>query len=191
MSTLHQATEQLQRLLAGHLETVTAAAANAAPALERAAEIFKREVRALLGDDAPDDDAVRRAARQTLAEQAWERRLGALLDTSDVVDLLSVSRQQVSALAKNHRLIALKHDGRHRFPAWQFAGTTAKQRACLAEAHQRFVDLAGLSPWAATAWFLSEHPELDDRDPVSYLRADGSCDLLLTAAQRDAARAAQ
>lgn len=191
MSTLQEAAAQLQTLLASQVQRATVAAGEAGPALEHAAEVFKREVHALLGDDAPDDSAVRRAARQTVAEQAWERRVGALIDTSDVVALLGVSRQQVNALAKNRRLIALKQDGRHRFPAWQFAGTDAKQRACLAEAHTRLVDVAALSPWAATAWFLNEHPELGDLDPVTYLRAHGSCEGLVAAAQRDAARAAQ
>lgn len=188
MAALRDATEQLQQLVA---ERTEAAAAAPSAALERAGEIFIGELGALLGDAPPDDDVVRRAARQTVAVQAWERRLGTLIDSSDVVALLGVTRQQVSALAKQHRLIALKHDGRHRFPAWQFADTDARQRACLAAAHRRLVDGARLSPWTATSWFVAAHPELDDVDPVSFLQAGGGCDRVLAVADRDAARAAQ
>lgn len=191
MAALLDATEQLQRLLAATTAPASSSSATATPALDRAAEIFKTEVRALLGDEAPDDDAVRRATRQTLAEQAWERRLGTLMDTADVVALLDVSRQHVNALAKDHRLIALKHDSRQRYPAWQFGVPTAAQRACLAAAHQQLVDGGELTPWTAASWFLAAHAELDDRDPVAFLRDGGTCERVLAASGRDAARAAQ
>lgn len=191
MLALDDATEQLQRVLALRLEHATSGSATTTPALEHAAEVFKAEVRALLGDEAPDDDAVRRATRQTLAEQAWQRRLGTLMDTADVVALLNVSRQHVNALAKDHRLIALKQDSRQRYPAWQFGVPAAAQRACLAAAHQRLVDDGDLTPWTAASWFLDAHPELDDRDPVAFLRAGGACERVLAASRRDAARAAQ
>jgi hypothetical protein len=191
MLALGDATDRLQRLLAMRLEHATAVTANTTPGLEHAAEIFKTEVRALLGDAAPDDDAVRRATRQTLAEQAWERRLGTLMDTADVVSLLDVSRQHVNALANEHRLIALKRDGRQRYPAWQFGVPTAAQRACLAAAHQQLVDDGDLTPWTAASWFLDAHPELDDRDPVAFLRDGGACERVLAASGRDAARAAR
>jgi hypothetical protein len=186
-----EAAERLRELVSNGLRVSSELAADAAPTLERAGELFKQEMRELLGDVTPDDDAVRRAARHTIAEQAWEQRLGDLLETSDVEALLSVSRQQVSALAKADRLIVLKKDGRHRFPAWQFAGTDAQQRACLAKAHREFVGTAGYSPWTAASWFLSEHGSLGDQDPVAFLRTGGACDDVLTAARRDAARAAQ
>ncbi len=49
---------------------------------ERLADVFASELRSLLGDDLPDEQAVRRAARQTFAEQAWQRRLGELVDVA-------------------------------------------------------------------------------------------------------------
>jgi hypothetical protein len=153
--------------------------------------IFAEEVRSLVGDELPDPAAVRRAARLAVAEQAWEQRLGELLETRDVVELLQVTRQRVSTLAKGHRLIALNQRGRRRFPAWQFAGTDGDDRSCLGAAHRRLVEQGGMSPWSAASWFLTGHPDLEGRDPVAWLREGSDGDRVLLAAQRDAARAAQ
>jgi hypothetical protein len=156
-----------------------------------AAETFAEELRSLLGDDPPDTDAVRRAARSAAAEQAWLRRLGEAWDTKEVVAVLGVSKQRVSALVKEHRLIAVSLHGRPAFPAWQFAGTDHDDRACLAEAHRRLVQDGRIDPWSVASWFLSGHPDLDGHDPVAWLRSDGDRDRVITAAARDAARAAQ
>lgn len=160
-------------------------------AFERVAKVFTGELHAMLGDDPPDDDTVRRAARQTFAEQAWERRLGGLVDANDVASLLGVSRQHVHTLATQHRLIALSQDGKRAFPAWQFAGTNTEQRTCLAAAHRELVETGHLSPWSAASWMQADHPELDDQDPVAFLRSGGDCARMRTAASRDAARVVQ
>jgi hypothetical protein len=153
--------------------------------------IFADEVRSLLGDAVPDAEAVRRAARLAVAEQAWAERLGTLLETRDVVDLLGVSKQRVSTLVRDHRLIALPQGGRMRFPAWQFATTDPQDREALAAAHQEIVRTGAVSPWTAASWFQQRHPELDARDPVSFMRDGGDRTRLLAVAGRDAARLAQ
>ena len=162
----------------------------AAPA-DEVGLIFAAEVRALVGDALPDPSAVRRAARLAVAEQAWTARLGTLLESRDVVELLEVSKQRVSTLAREHRLIALPQGGRMRFPAWQFAATETSDRETLAAAHRELVDTGALSPWAAASWFGEEHPELDGRDPVAFLRQGGARSRLLDVARRNAARLAQ
>jgi hypothetical protein len=154
-------------------------------------EIFADELRALLGDALPDPGAVRRAARLAVAEQAWSQRLGSLLETRDVVDLLAVSKQRVSTLAREHRLIALPQGGRQRFPAWQFAASKPQDRECLATAHRQLVQVGALSPWTAASWFQQDHPELEGRDPVGFLLETGTRTRLLTVAGRDAERLAQ
>ncbi len=163
----------------------------ATDALGGVAEIFVDELRSLLGDAPPDAGAIRRAARLTVAEEAWAQRLGELWETKDVVALLGVSRQRVSALAKTHRLIVVPGGGRTRFPAWQFAGTSSEDRDCLGKAQQLLVDVGHIDPWSAASWFLTGHPDLDGRDPVDWVRTGGAQDRLLAAAGRDAARAAQ
>jgi hypothetical protein len=159
--------------------------------LAAAGEDFASELRSLLGDAPIDRMAVRRAARLAAAEQAWVSRLGGMWDTGDVVAVLGVSKQRVSALVKQRRLIALPRGGRLEFPAWQFAGTSSADRACLAGAHATLVSDGGIDPWSAGSWLLTAHPELDDRDPVDWLRSGGDPERVLLAARRDAARAAQ
>jgi Helix-turn-helix domain len=114
-----------------------------------------------------------------------------LLNTRDVLELLGVSKQRVSALARDHRLIALPQGARMRFPAWQFSTTDPQDREALAAAHLERVSSGHVSPSTAASWFQEEHPELDARDPVSYLRDGGDRTHLLTVASRDAARLAQ
>jgi len=165
--------------------------ATGSDAFATAGVAFADELRELLGDTPPASGAVRRAARLAVAEQAWEQRLGELLDTRDVVDLLGVSRQRVSRLVAEHRLIAIPQAGRPRFPAWQFAVASGDARACLAAAHRALVETGGLSAWSAASWFQGGHPELEGEDPVGFLRAGGEHGRLLRAAQRDAQRAGQ
>ena len=156
-----------------------------------AGDAFAAELRSLLGDAPPDAGAVRRAARLAAAEQAWVQRLGDVWETGDVVAALGVSKQRVSALAKTHRLIVVPRAGRPGFPAWQFAGTKAADRACLAGAHRILVEAGGIDPWSAASWFLADHPELDGHDPVQWLRGGGDPGRVTAAAEHDAARAAQ
>jgi hypothetical protein len=156
-----------------------------------AVRAFAEELDDLLQGEDPDPGSVRRAARLALAQQAWEQRLGTLLDTHDVMELLGVSRQRVSALAKGDRIIALPEQGRLRFPAWQFADLDARDRSSLAAAHTTLVNVGGISPWSAAAWFRAPHPELENRDPIAWLRDRRDRDQLELVARRDAARAAQ
>ena len=155
------------------------------------AEVFADEVRALVGEGDLDHAAVRRAARVAVAERAWTQSLGTLLDSRDVVDLLSVSKQRVSALARDRRLIALPQGGRLRFPAWQFATANADDRAAIARAHETLTEQGAVSPWTAASWFREAHPELDGKDPIAFLREGGDRSQLLDVARRDAARLAQ
>ncbi len=156
------------------------------------AAAFEEEVRALLGDTPPDVGAVRRGARLAVAEQAWGQRLGAMLDAKDVESVLGVSRQRVSVLAQEHRLVALpKPGGGRQFPAWQFTRLDGAQRAGLARAHRTLVDEGQVSPWSAASWLLSEQTELDGAVPVQFAADGGDLEHLAVVAARDAARAAQ
>ena len=152
-----------------------------------AGDIFAEELRSLLGDTAPDRQTVRRAALLAVADQAWEARLGRLLETRDVAAILRVSKQRVSTLVGEHRIVALPQGARVRFPAWQFA-VSGEHRECLATAHEHLVDRGALSPWTAASWFQEEHPELDGHDPVTFLKGGGNPERLMLVAARDAER---
>jgi hypothetical protein len=127
---------------------------------------FAAEVQALVGPDTPDLEVVRRAARAAVAEQAWSQRLGTVLETKAVVELLGVSKQRVSALAKNHRLVVVPDAGRLRFPAVQFAGASPGQRAWLAKGAPDAGDRRAHRPVVGHE-LARHHPELEDQDPIS------------------------
>lgn len=158
----------------------------------RLAVAFASELRGLVRGPLPSVGAVRRAARLALAEQAWEERLGELIEARDVSELLGVSRQRVSRMVTEGRLIALPKGSRgHRFPVWQFADLGRGSRADLATAHDVLVSEGNISPWSAASWFITEHPELEGQDPIRFLREGGDPSRLQEVAERDAARAAQ
>lgn len=153
---------------------------------------FREGFSSVLGQAAPDLELVRRVARTAAAEQAWLQRLGEMLDSRSVETLLGVSRQRVSVLARQHGIVAVaKADGGYRFPAWQFAGTTAEQRRALARAHHSLVEIGRLSPWSALSWLVSAHVELAGTSPMEHVRAGGDVETLLSVASRDAARLSQ
>ncbi|MGI8757284.1 MAG: hypothetical protein ACR2MB_15795 [Acidimicrobiales bacterium] len=156
------------------------------------AEAFEDEVRVLLGDAEPELSSVRRAARLAVAEQAWEQRLGMLLDGRDVEQVLGVTRQRVSVLARQHRLVVVPGEGgRRRFPAWQFARLDGVQRAALGQAQHVLVSDGGVSPWSAASWLVSVQAELDSATPAEYVTGGGDLAHLAAVAARDAARSAQ
>jgi len=154
-------------------------------------DAFVEESRRLLHGQLPDEAVARRAARIATAEQAWAMRLGTLFDARDVDAHLNVSKQRVSTLTKEQRLLALPVGGRLRYPAWQFAGLTAEGRVTLVAAHREMVDVGGIDPWSAADWATHPHPDLGGADPVSWLREGGAGDQVIGAARRDAGRAAQ
>lgn len=159
--------------------------------ITRAAEAFVQEMRALLRGSVPSIGAVKRAARLAVAEHVWEDRLGELVDAREAAELLGVSRQAISRMVADHRLIGLPKASRgYRFPAWQFT-LNAYDRAQLARSHQILVSEGKMSPWSAASWFINEHPELNGIDPVRFVRSGGSARRLQETAERDALRASQ
>lgn len=158
---------------------------------EGVGDVFVAEARRLLGGALPDAQAARQAARLATAERAWAMRLGTLFEVRDVVEHLGVSKQRVSTLTKDHRLIAVTTAGRLRYPAWQFAELTPGARSALARAHRELVEAGGIDPWSAVDWATQGHPDLAGVAPVTWLREEGGEEDVLRAARRDAARAAQ
>jgi len=152
---------------------------------------FAEEVQAVLGDDEElDDEAIRRGVRLAVAEQAWQHRLGTLLQTRDVVSTLGVSRQHVATLTRQHRLVALPtKSGVSRYPAWQFK-LAPEQREVAARAHRLLVEKGEVSPWTAASWFVEQHPAIGHADPIAAIAA-GHEEQVLLAARRDAAALAQ
>lgn len=132
----------------------------------------------------------RRAALIAVADSAWEKELGQLFSSAEVAQLLGgVSRQRVSELARDRRLIVLRaKSGRMSFPAFQFRED--ETITPLVDAFWTVAEAAG-DDWTAASWLVAEDELLDGESPVSWARAGGEPERLLTVARRDAARFAQ
>jgi hypothetical protein len=163
-----------------------------------AADAFRRELTSVsvapkgekvslegLGDP---QELGRRAALLALAEAAWRRHLGVLLDSAEVQKLLKVgTRQAVSDLAKRGRILGLPTaGGRWLFPAFQF-GPGGRPHAVLPAVLKVF-QKTGVSPYTVASWFRTAQGTLDGKNPLEWLAEKKPEEDLLRAAARTAAR---
>jgi hypothetical protein len=105
---------------------------------------------------------------QSDSRDAWEARLGSLLDEQDLIWLVSES-------------------GQHLFPAFQF-DQNGPMRPLVAAF---WTIAAAVSPWTAAGWCVSPTPHLDGATPVQWCRDRGDPAALQIAADRDAHRMGQ
>lgn len=129
-----------------------------------------------------------RAALLALAETAWRRHLGALLDTHQVQALLDVAtRQAVSDRARRGGLLMLPtRAGRVVYPAFQF-GPSGQPFPAVPRVLAVF-DQAGIDPWAVAAWFRTPQDDLEGRTPAAWLGRGLDEEPLLESARRAAAQ---
>jgi hypothetical protein len=153
-----------------------------------ALEAFLDTLAQVMGEKTLSVADARRAALLAASATAWENELGPLLTSAQVRTVLNgVSRQWISELVRDHRLIGLgERSGRTVFPAFQFdAGQP------LTELVEAFWTVAAhASPWTAASWCVAGDDALDDRSPVAWAREGRSRDVLLRVAAQDAARLA-
>jgi hypothetical protein len=165
-------------------------------ALATAATAFEQALYDLgfSGDEAELGDAAelgRRGALLAVSEVVWRRRLGPLLDSRQVRELLGgMTRQAVSDLAKRGRLLALPDEREClRFPAFQF-GRVGRPLLGVAEIRRIFAP-AEISPYTVASWFVTPQPLLDDTPPAQWLADGRDPTLAIEAARRTAARLAR
>ena len=135
------------------------------------------------------DDAVRRAALLSVASMVWEDELGPLLTSAQVSELIGgVSRQRVSELLGQHRLIGLRdRSGRLHFPAFQFSD--GQPVPALVDAFWAIAEHA--SDWTAAGWCVSADPDaLEGESPAQWAKAGRDAERLARVARQDAARLA-
>lgn len=102
------------------------------------------------------------------------------LTEAQVADLLPGTRDHpaiIRGLRKAGVLIALRHQGRRYYPAFQFAGPRVHPVA----AHINLLLSADRQPWATAAWWATVDPILGTR-PVDLLDKPQQLDRLLTRA---------
>jgi len=131
-----------------------------------------------------------RGALLALAEAAWRRHVGALLDTHQVQALMGVgTRQAVSDRARRGGLLMLPTAaGRVGYPAFQF-GPGGQPYAAVPRVLEAFAEVEA-DPWTVASWFRSPQSLLEHATPAEWLGQGGRDDTLLEAARRTAARLA-
>jgi hypothetical protein len=158
---------------------------------EQAGAAFVQTLHSVLGDRPLSEQAARRAALTAAASTVWEDAIGPLLSGEQARELLGISRQRLSQLAKSGRLILLEErSGDRRYPAWQF-GEDGRPLDALVAAFRTLATEGETSSWSAASWATHQHPELDDRSPREWAAAGKETERLLLVASRDAARAAR
>lgn len=153
-----------------------------------ALEAFLETLADVMGGQTLTVADARRAALVAASSTAWENELGPLLTSAQVRTLLhGVSRQWVSELVRDHRLITLSpRSGRIAFPAFQF--DEGQPLTALIEAFWTIA--AEASPWTAASWCVAPDDALDGRSPVEVARSGEGRERLVRIAALDAARLA-
>lgn len=155
------------------------------PVTNEALEAFLGAVHEVIGDKEISVAAARRAGLVAAAATAWEDALGPQFDSAHVRELLSVSKQRVGELLRQHRLIGLQNsNGRWQFPAFQFSDGRPPAPK-LAEAFWQLSTRA-IDPWSAASWCVSPNSQLDGRTPADVATSDA--DLVAAIGERDADR---
>lgn len=140
-----------------------------------------------------DEEAVRlgrRAAAQVLAAARWAQVVGDRLDTSQVTQLLGVTRQALAKRQQTGSLLGLPGDGTTWYPTWQFDTAEARIRPEVRDLIGAFRDrLDDFDPYVIAAWATTPQDEdLAGETPAQWLQAGRDQDQLRRAAERAAAR---
>ena len=140
-----------------------------------------------------DDEAMRlgrRAAGEVLAAARWSQVVGDRLDTSQVAQLLGVSRQALAKRQNTGSLLGLPGDGTTWYPTWQFDIDGARIRPEVRDLIGAFRDrLDDIDPLVIAAWATTHQDEdLAGETPAQWLRAGRDATQLRQAAERASAR---
>lgn len=145
-----------------------------------------------------DDDQLenlgRRAGRQITAALRWAAIVGEHLDTTQVTQLLGVSRQALAKRQQSGSLLGLPGEGTTRYPTWQFDQERGEVLPVVREIIGAFRDrLDHVDPLIVAAWATTPQVEdlPDGQTPAGWLRAHRDSALVRQAAERAAARLAQ
>ena len=133
------------------------------------------------------------AARNAASFAAWSTAIGDRLDTSQVCDMLDVSRQALAKRQKHGSLIGLAGRRSTLFPAWQFDQVKRTVRPVVADITATFRDELGdadpalIASWATTP----QHEDLEGSTPADWIASGKDAEWLVRAARRAASLLAQ
>ena len=151
-------------------------------ALEAEAETFGRlkpEEAAELG---------RHGADTAIASLRWSQVVGERLNTTQVAQLLGITRQALAKRQTNGSLLGLPGKGTTWYPAWQFDIESNSIRSEVRELIAAFrCHLDNVDPYTVASWASTPQKEdLDGHTPIQWLQSDRDSDQLITAAHRAA-----
>lgn len=91
---------------------------------------------------------------------------GGTASSSQLAELLDITRQAVDKKRKNDQLLAVQTGGRsYRYPVWQVVGGET-----LFGLQEVLGELSDEDPWMTLQFFLRENPRLDGKRPLDVLR---------------------
>ena len=139
-----------------------------------------------------DEEAMelgRRGAREALAPLLWKDLAGETFDTTQVIDLLDVTRQAINKRVRNGTLLALPGKRTTHFPVWQFDFDRREIRPVVKDVLQIFTAALGeVDPYVVTSWANSpQHEELEGLSPLDWITKGADEKMLRVSAQRTAA----
>ncbi|HEX9713563.1 MAG TPA: hypothetical protein VGB52_13555 [Actinomycetota bacterium] len=136
----------------------------------------------------PDPEELgRRAALLAVADIAWKRVLGPLLDGKQAQELLGVrTRQALHDLVKRRRLLAVPWGEETRYPAFQFGpdGRPYPEMRLVLQAFEN----AKIDGLTLGSWFRHPQRALGGETPARWMAERHDPERLVTAAGRSAAR---
>lgn len=142
----------------------------------------------LLGD-AEALELGRRGAREALAPLLWRALAGETFDTTQVSELLDITRQAINKRVRNGTLLALPGKRTTHFPVWQFDLDRREVRPVVKDVLEIFTAaLDELDPYVVTSWARSpQHEELEGLTPQDWITKGADEEMLRVNAQRAAA----
>lgn len=156
---------------------------------------YADQLREVLGGEWPQDALVdiNRGVRASAAMALWDQVLGGLVSPARFAQAIVRAADEVQQLIADRRIVAMQSkNGEWHVPVWQ-ASLPPAARQALAAAFHELVDEGRLSAWAAGAWLVNEHPDLDGLAPRTFVVDvdETSCERLVYVARGDAAAAAR
>lgn len=148
-------------------------------------------IRDLFDGELTNDEAIelgQRAARYAFAPLVWSAVAGDVLNTTQVTELLDISRQAIAKRVRHRSLLAIAGRGMSYFPVWQFDFNQRTVRPVVKDILQVFQDTADqVEPLMIVSWSRSpQYEELDGLTPQEWLEKGGNDDALRRSAKRAA-----
>lgn len=131
----------------------------------------------------------REAARRALAPLVWRAVVGDVLDTTQITELLAVSRQAVAKRVRHHSLLGIPGRGLTYFPTWQFDLDRREVRPCVKDVLEIFAEALGhVDPLLIVSWSRSpQQDELEGLTPQEWISKGESDEAIRLSARRAAA----